>query len=72
MGDNWISVKCGKPLENTGVLMVIADRSYRWVQHGEYCDNPCEWFCYDENLNIVELCDQTYVTHWQPIPEPPL
>lgn len=59
--DGWISVK--DQLPNTPNQVMIYDVE-RGISTGFYCVQINEWFSYE--------FDEPVVTHWQPLPEPPI
>ena len=57
----WISVKDRLPEEN-GVYLVFVARGY--VEFYTLLDKT--WFS-----STFNICDDGFVTHWKPLPEPP-
>jgi len=74
---NWISVKERLPSFYTGILFAhvgfMCDA--KWfepgVAYGNFSDN--KWiFCWDEWQDYAIPLEQEYITHWMPLPDPPV
>lgn len=69
----WISVKDRLPSEKYNWYIVFENSGYPEVTmafyDGKVGDNGCLWLCHNDAEDRDEW---TGVTHWMPLPEPPL
>lgn len=68
----WISVKDSLPEKNKNVLLFMKNNTHSWVQIGISDDFYPSWFVCDACLDHVEINFDELVTHWMPLPEPPI
>ena len=68
--DKWVSVKERLP-DSNHLVLCCAIGSLR-PTYGWYHDNIGKWTVNDEpNHNYTKVDRISFVTHWQPLPEPP-
>ncbi len=70
----WISVNDRLP-ETGSFLLQIKEEQHSWTQQGGYSkvfSSGAYWYVEDEHCNEVDLREHESVTHWMPLPKPPL
>lgn len=74
--NNWISTKDGLPERITNKVIVYCKNGYIGFGHYEKYNGTETWYNLESQKPFsdwdIEDCEVYEVTHWMPLPEPPI